>query len=43
MTSLSWLDPSDEALFRLQHAELRECLTEGFLLPERERRVLTLY
>jgi RNA polymerase sigma factor FliA len=45
MTSVSWPDPSDdETLFRLQHAELREWLTEALLLlPEQERLVFTLY
>jgi RNA polymerase sigma factor for flagellar operon FliA len=45
MTSVCWPDPSDdETLFRLQHAELREWLTEALLLlPEQERLVFTLY
>jgi RNA polymerase sigma factor FliA len=45
MTSVHRPDPSvDEVLFRLQHAELREWLTEALLLlPEQERLVFTLY
>jgi DNA-directed RNA polymerase specialized sigma subunit len=45
MTSVSWLDPSDdETLPRSQHPELREWLTEALLLlPAQERLVFTLY
>jgi DNA-directed RNA polymerase specialized sigma subunit len=45
MTSVCLPDPSeDETLLRLQHAELREWLTEAILLlPEPERLVFTLY
>ena len=45
MTSVCLPDPSeDETLLRLQHAELREWLTEAILLlPEQERLVFTLH
>jgi RNA polymerase sigma factor for flagellar operon FliA len=45
MTSICLPDPSeDKTLLRLQHAELREWLTEAILrLPEQERLVFTLH
>src|ERR1700730_12546481 len=45
MPWVSLSDPSeDETLLRLQHAELRERLTEALLLlPEQERLVFTLH
>jgi RNA polymerase sigma factor for flagellar operon FliA len=45
MPSVCLSDPSeDETLLRLQHAELREWLTEAILLlPEQERLVFTLH
>jgi RNA polymerase sigma factor FliA len=45
MASVCGPDPSDDKmLLRLQHAELREWLTEALLrLPEQERLVFTLY
>jgi RNA polymerase sigma factor (sigma-70 family) len=45
MTSVCLPDPSeDETPLRLQHAELREWLTEAIrLLPEQERLVFTLH
>jgi RNA polymerase sigma factor for flagellar operon FliA len=45
MLSFCLSDPSeDETLLRLQHAELREWLTEAvLLLPEQERPVFTLH
>jgi RNA polymerase sigma factor (sigma-70 family) len=45
MTSVCLPDPSeDEAFLRLQHAELREWLTEAILLlPEQERLVFRLH
>jgi RNA polymerase sigma factor for flagellar operon FliA len=45
MLSVCLSDPSeDETLLRLQHAELREWLTEAILfLPEQERLVFTLH
>jgi RNA polymerase sigma factor for flagellar operon FliA len=45
MPWVSLSDPSeDETLLRLQHAELRERLTEAILLlPEQERLVFTLH